>query len=126
MPYCPHCRQEYLEAIDQCPECGRLLLPKKPVWRPYDPEEPLSVVRTVYNEPLAYLLKGQLEQEGIPVHVQFEAAGRVYGLTVDGLGANRLMVPESLAAEAEEILQAFEEDGAEVFEELEPDADTRL
>lgn len=109
MPYCTYCRQTYPEGEEHCPACGHLLLPQKPAWRTYDPDEPLVVVHTAYGEPQAYLVKGQLEQEGIPVLLQYEAAGRVFGLTVDGMGAHRLLVPESLAEEAREILEAFGE-----------------
>jgi len=110
MPYCDHCNKEYYnQTLERCLECGRLLLPQKPSWRPYDPEEPLVAVRIVYSEPQAYLIKGFLQQEGIPALIQYEAAGRVLGLTVDGMGANRIMVPESLAAAAEEALVALEE-----------------
>jgi hypothetical protein len=84
-------------------------LPERPVWRTFDPSEELVVLRTVHDELQAQLLKGQLELEGIPVVIQFEAAGRVLGVTVDGLGEQRLLVPESLVAEAEEILAAYQE-----------------
>ncbi len=106
MPYCPYCRKEQPGVEDRCPECGHLLLPQSPAWKPFDPMEPLVRVHTVYSEPQAFLLKGLLEQEGIPVVIQREA-GPVFGLTVDGLGAHRLLVPESLAAEAHEILAVY-------------------
>lgn len=106
MPYCPECRKERPEAGETCPECGHLLLPKAPAWKAFDPREPLVRVHTAYGEPQALLLKGLLEQEGIPVAIQREA-GPVLGLTVDGFGAHRLLVPESLAAEAREILAAY-------------------
>ena len=52
----------------------------------------------------AHVIKGRLESEGIPVLLSYESAGLVYGLTVDGLGEVRVMVPEHLAEEAREIL----------------------
>jgi hypothetical protein len=110
MPYCPHCKVEFPQAeAEQCPECGRLLLPEAPVWRTYDPEEPLVTVATIYSEFEAHLRQGQLEQEGIPVLIQPKEAGAVLGLVIDGWGEHRLLVPESLAEEAKEILGAYEE-----------------
>ncbi|MGC8874262.1 MAG: putative signal transducing protein [Chloroflexia bacterium] len=106
MPYCPNCRKEQPEPAETCPDCGHLLLPARPVWRPFDPSEPLVVAWTAYGEPQAFLLKGLLEQEGIPVAIQREA-GPLLGLTLDGFGAHRLLVPESLLAEAREILEAY-------------------
>jgi len=65
--------------------------------------EPLVTVRTAkYME--AQIIKGRLESEGIPVLLSYESAGLVYGLTVDGLGEVKIMVPQHLAEEAKEIL----------------------
>jgi hypothetical protein len=65
--------------------------------------EPLVTVRTAkYME--AQIIKGRLESEGIPVLLSYESAGLVYGLTVDGLGEVKIMVPKRLAEEAKEIL----------------------
>jgi hypothetical protein len=52
----------------------------------------------------AQIIKGRLESEGIPVLLSYESAGLIYGLTVDGLGEVRIMVPQQLAEEAKEIL----------------------
>jgi hypothetical protein len=65
--------------------------------------EPLVTVRTAkYME--AHIIKGRLESEGIPVLLRYESAGLIYGITVDGLGEVKIMVPERLAEEAKEIL----------------------
>lgn len=105
--YCPRCRKEYALEIERCPRCRRLLLPRKPAWRPFSSDEKLVTVRKAYGELESSLLQGQLEQEGIPVVVRRESAGLVWGVTVDGLGAQHLQVPESLAEEAREVLAAF-------------------
>ena len=52
----------------------------------------------------AQIIKGRLESEGIPVLLNYESAGLVYGITVDGLGEVKVMVPKRLAEEASEIL----------------------
>jgi hypothetical protein len=65
--------------------------------------EPLVTVRTAkYME--AQIIKGRLESEGIPVLLSYESAGLIYGLTIDGLGEVKIMVPKHLAEEAKEIL----------------------
>jgi hypothetical protein len=67
-------------------------------------KESLVVVRTAkYME--AQIIKGRLESEGIPVLLSYESAGLIYGLTIDGLGEVRIMVPEHLAGEARDILE---------------------
>jgi hypothetical protein len=41
--------------------------------------------------------------------LRYESAGLVYGITIDGLGQVKIMVPEHLAEEAREILKQGEE-----------------
>jgi len=66
-------------------------------------KEPLVTVRTAkYME--AQIIKGRLESEGIPVLLSYESLGLIYGLTIDGLGDVKIMVPQHLAEEAKEIL----------------------
>jgi hypothetical protein len=52
----------------------------------------------------AQIIQGRLESEGIPALLSYESAGLVYGLTVNGLGEVKIMVPKRLAEEAKEIL----------------------
>jgi hypothetical protein len=66
-------------------------------------EQLVSVCTTRYME--AQIIKGRLESEGIPVLLSYESAGLVYGLTIDGLGDVKIMVPKSLAEEAKKILR---------------------
>jgi len=69
--------------------------------------ESLVTVRTAkYME--AQIIKGRLESEGIPVLLSYESLGLIYGLTIDGLGEVKIMVPQHLAEEAKEILEAVE------------------
>ena len=63
----------------------------------------LVTVRTA-NYMEAHIIKGRLESEGIPVLLRYESAGLVYGITVDGLGQVKVMVPKHLAEEAKELL----------------------
>jgi hypothetical protein len=70
--------------------------------------ESLVTVRTA-NYMEAHIIKGRLETEGIPVLLRYESAGLVYGITVDGLGQVKVMVPQHLAEEAKEILRISEE-----------------
>ena len=65
----------------------------------------------------ANVVKSRLESEGIPVVLQYESLGLVFGMTVDGLGEVKVMVPEQLESEARAILRE-----AEHSEEQEPPA----
>ena len=64
----------------------------------------LTTVYTAFGQLEAHVIKTKLESAGIPALLDYESAGVVLGLTVDGLGEVRVMVPEALAQEAEELL----------------------
>jgi len=63
------------------------------------------VVRIESGYLRASVLKAKLEAAGIPVSLRYESAGPVLGITVNGLGEVRILVPRSLASEAEEVLK---------------------
>ena len=73
----------------------------------------LVVICTVQGELAANVMKSHLESEGIPVVLQYESAGIVYGLSVDGLGEVRILVPQALAEEAKHMIEPRESDQAE-------------
>jgi hypothetical protein len=52
----------------------------------------------------AEIIKSKLESYKIPVLLQYEAAGRIFGITMDGLGKVKVMVPGSFLADAKKIL----------------------
>ena len=104
MPYCRYCDQDSPEGTETCPTCHHLLLPARPEWQAYDPTKPLAEVAVVQGPLSAELVRGQLEVAGIPAAIQRESAGAVFGITVDGLGAQHILVPQDLVDEAEEVL----------------------
>lgn len=63
------------------------------------------VVSVVQGEPVAGIIKSHLDSEGIPSVLERESAGIVYGLTMDGLGQVRIMVPREFAEEAKRIIE---------------------
>ena len=52
----------------------------------------------------AHIIKGRLESEGIPVKIEAESIGRMYGLTLDGLGGAKIFVPSNLKEKAQRLL----------------------
>ena len=68
-------------------------------------ESEFVVVSKVQGDIIANVLKSHLESEGIPVLLKYEAAGRIYGLTVDGIGEVRILVPREYAEEARSIIE---------------------
>ena len=63
-----------------------------------------AVVCKVQGELAAQAIKAHLESEGIPVILQHESLGAVYGLTVDGLGEVKILVPRLLVEEAKQVI----------------------
>ena len=67
-------------------------------------DEKWVVVRYPRTHAEASIIKGLLESEGIPVLVQQEAIGKVYGMTMNGLGQIKILVPAENKNGAEQIL----------------------
>jgi hypothetical protein len=66
------------------------------------------VIKIVQGEPIANIIKAHLESEGIPVYLKYESAGIIYGITADGIGEVRILVPKNLAEEAKQIIEPIE------------------
>ena len=66
------------------------------------------VIKIVQGEPIANIIKAHLESEGIPVYLKYESASIIYGITVDGIGEVRILVPKELAEEAKKIIEPIE------------------
>jgi hypothetical protein len=64
---------------------------------------------------VAEIYKGKLEAMGVPAMLQYDSAAKLFGLTVDGLGEVRIMVPAARVAEAESLLMELE-DGSDTDE----------
>ena len=67
-----------------------------------------AVVCRVQGNAVAEVIKGHLESEGIPVLLQYESAGLIYGITVDGIGEVKVLVPAELVEEAKKIIEPGE------------------
>ena len=59
----------------------------------------------------ANIITGRLESEGIPTKLQYEAAGAIYAITIDGLGEVRILVPVADWERAKEVLSHSYDDG---------------
>jgi hypothetical protein len=70
----------------------------------------LTTVYVTQGHLVAEMIKAKLESAGIPVLLDYQSIGRIYGITVDGLGEVRVKVP---AAFAEEALGLLSESGDE-------------
>ena len=76
-------------------------------------ESAFVVISIVQGDIIANVLKSHLESEGIPVLLKYEAAGKIYGLTVDGIGEVKILVPQEYAEEAKSIIEPKDKNGIE-------------
>jgi len=68
-------------------------------------EEKWVIVFNAQGQTEGYIIKGKLESNGIPVRLKQEAIGKIYGLTLNGLGEVKVLVPESYEEEAKRVLE---------------------
>jgi hypothetical protein len=69
-----------------------------------DDVEILRVNGTINAEPVLAALRAN----GIPAAAVGEAVGRVYGLTLNGLGMVKIVVPKEYEEQARELIEAGE------------------
>lgn len=65
----------------------------------------LTVVYVTQGLLKAQVIKAKLEDSGIPVLLDYESVGPVIGVTVDGLGEVRVLVPTQHADEARALIE---------------------
>lgn len=65
----------------------------------------LTVVHVAHGLLRAQVIKGKLESADIPVLLKYESAGPIYGITIDGLGEVRVLVPARFAEEARALIE---------------------
>lgn len=56
----------------------------------------------------AEIVKTKLESQNIPCYIKFESVGRLFGITMNGLGQVRVMVPESFYSQAKALIDIKE------------------
>ena len=81
----------------------------------------LIVVHVAQGLLKAQVIKAKLEDAGIPVLLDYESLGPIFGVTVDGLGEVRVLVPERYADEARALIEErVTEESAVSVRPLEP------
>ena len=68
------------------------------------PAPDLTVVYVEYGMLRAQVIKAKLEDAGIPVLLKYESVGPVIGITADGLGEVRILVPSRYADAARALV----------------------
>jgi hypothetical protein len=69
-----------------------------------------EVVATASGMTQANIITGRLASDGIRTRLDYEAAGPIYAITIDGLGEVRILVPVADWERAKEILSRSYDD----------------
>ena len=115
MPYCPNCRSEYKEGIVRCVDCGAALVPGSPppVVEPKFSNEELVLIYEASNAVKVSIIRGVLEEAGIPVWETGNMVKTVYPFTVGPLAEESLYVPASRVEDAKLALEKALEKGGD-------------
>lgn len=122
MPFCPTCRQEYVEGVMSCSDCGVALVPTLPPPSVDYPDSGRDEMETVeegreadlaevwrsQGEFEAQVIRALLDSIGIRSVIRGEALRITHGLTMDGLAVVRILVRAEDAERAREIILAEE------------------
>jgi len=106
--YCPQCRSGFRDGFTRCSDCDVDLvatLPLEPEQLPLSDLSTYVPVTTAQGQLELGQIRSFLESNGIPSEIQGESARNVYGLTVDGLAAAQVLVPQEMAAAAIDLLK---------------------
>jgi hypothetical protein len=101
MPFCPNCRSEYVAGKTICPDCDIPLVAK--LNADDNDEAEWEVVYESATEIDADMIRGRLEDEGIPARV-FSQADHALGLTVGDLAVVRVLVHPDDADDARALV----------------------
>jgi hypothetical protein len=70
-----------------------------------------EVVASASGMTQANIIVGRLASDGIQTRLHYEAAGPIYGITIDGLGEVRILVPVPDWERAKELLSRSYDEG---------------
>ena len=74
----------------------------------YDERVTSSIVYRTWSDLEAQLIKGILEEYGIPVSLATDISHMLYPFTLNGLGETRILVPLEAEEEAQDILAGYQ------------------
>lgn len=115
MRYCPDCRRIYRTGVETCPDCGTEIVEQEQSEELAAPAAPpaheggsdLTVVYTAPDQPVAEIVQGLLEAEGIHVLVHSEDSAILPILDPRAEDWGEILVPAADAAHAREVIAAY-------------------
>ena len=101
--FCPQCRSEYIEGVDKCPDCGKVLVEELPAGDsgcPADDAYYIPLVRTYSAKDVA-MIHSILSNSNIRYYIRGENLTHLRPLADPSV----LMVAEDDAGDAKELLR---------------------
>ena len=108
MKYCHNCRYEFVDELDECPDCGIPLQKEKPGPREYEEVEWVEL-RDVSSPVYAEMVKEVLDREEIPNYLSFDFLSSTFSMRGTSLvgESGKLFVPKEYKEEAADIVNSM-------------------
>lgn len=108
MKYCHNCRYEFVDELDECPDCGIPLQEDPPGPREYKEVEWVAL-RDVSSPIYAEMIKEVLDREQIPNYLSFDFMSSTFSLRGASLvgESGKLFVPKEFEEQATEIVASM-------------------
>ncbi len=111
MPYCKVCRHEYAEGITRCPDCDVDLVDELPPEQESSVDQGYVRVYVARDEMEARIIASTLEEAGIKTWDRSQVVHSLKWSTVGPLAPEDILVLESDAEKAREVIQQALADG---------------
>lgn len=110
MPFCPKCRNEYVDGTLTCDDCGvDLVATLENIPRSKAAEDgDLVEAWHTHGEMDAQMIRAMLESNGIEAVLSGESIRLTHGFTIDGLAEVRILVRNDDAKRARDIISSLE------------------
>lgn len=134
MRYCPNCEVEYIDTIQECPECKVQTISEEEWNKILEVEEEYRKVAknfvTVKIAPDQFygeMVKEVLEKEGIPTILRVYRDTAYAGIFEYQMGWGAILVPKELKAKAIKFIEQFDKTqfGSEETQENEGEEDSK-
>ena len=108
MPFCPKCRNEYVEGTETCEDCGGVLTKTLPAEPEANRSSELVEVWYTHGEMDGQLVRSLLDSNGIESMLSGESLRLTHGFTVDGLAEVKILVRAEDAKRACEVIASLD------------------
>lgn len=107
MPFCPNCKEEFVDGTATCSDCGAALVGQLPEPEAPEPEDEAAFLITAAGKFDTDRIEAALKQAGVPVWKRYLGAGETMHVIMGGTNTDvEIYVPSRLLPQALEALEA--------------------